>query len=171
MPTGSQYTLGISLSQAESKFEHALPWFCCFCLYSFSALQESLNENFMLIITHREAQRDYSLNFPGTRTVQEVSYSGVRRQRQLIITNMGFAKEVLNFCQLLHELWFSFLLLLKLGYGLLSGHVILLVKLIKWLQWYVFESQLDRSFTNGNNININVLNLHKTDIPEVNWLG
>ncbi|XP_078264682.1 FAS-associated factor 1 [Rhinoraja longicauda] len=37
-----------------------------------SALQESLNENFMLIITHREAQRDYSLNFPGTRTVQEV---------------------------------------------------------------------------------------------------
>ncbi|XP_072367012.1 FAS-associated factor 1 isoform X1 [Scyliorhinus torazame] len=37
-----------------------------------SALQESLNQNFMLIITHREAQRDYSLNFPGTRTVQEV---------------------------------------------------------------------------------------------------
>ncbi|XP_041064566.1 FAS-associated factor 1 isoform X3 [Carcharodon carcharias] len=38
-----------------------------------SALQESLNQNFMLIITHREAQRDYSLNFPGTRTVQEVA--------------------------------------------------------------------------------------------------
>ncbi|XP_059503913.1 FAS-associated factor 1 isoform X2 [Stegostoma tigrinum] len=37
-----------------------------------SALQESLNQNFMLIITHREAQRDYSLNFPGTRTIQEV---------------------------------------------------------------------------------------------------
>ncbi|XP_067846337.1 FAS-associated factor 1 [Heptranchias perlo] len=37
-----------------------------------SALPESLNQNFMLIITHREAQRDYSLNFPGTRTVQEV---------------------------------------------------------------------------------------------------
>ncbi|XP_067893255.1 FAS-associated factor 1 [Heterodontus francisci] len=37
-----------------------------------SVLQESLNQNFMLIITHREAQRDYSLNFPGTRTVQEV---------------------------------------------------------------------------------------------------
>ncbi|GCC33758.1 FAS-associated factor 1 [Chiloscyllium punctatum] len=36
------------------------------------ALQESLNQNFMLIITHREAQRDYSLNFPGTKTVQEV---------------------------------------------------------------------------------------------------
>uniref|UniRef100_V9KLB1 Fas (TNFRSF6) associated factor 1 n=4 Tax=Callorhinchus milii TaxID=7868 RepID=V9KLB1_CALMI len=37
-----------------------------------STLQESLNQNFMLIITHREAQRDYSLNFPGTRTIQEV---------------------------------------------------------------------------------------------------
>ncbi|XP_048458050.1 FAS-associated factor 1-like [Rhincodon typus] len=37
-----------------------------------SALQESLNQNFMLIITHREAQRDYSLNFPGTRTIQEI---------------------------------------------------------------------------------------------------
>lgn len=37
-----------------------------------SALQESLNQNFLLVISHREAQRDYSLNFPGTRTIQEV---------------------------------------------------------------------------------------------------
>uniref|UniRef100_A0A665V8Z8 UBX domain-containing protein n=1 Tax=Echeneis naucrates TaxID=173247 RepID=A0A665V8Z8_ECHNA len=35
-------------------------------------LQESLNQNFMLIISHREAQRDYNLNFPGSRTIQEV---------------------------------------------------------------------------------------------------
>lgn len=37
-----------------------------------SALQDSLNQNFLLIISHREAQRDYSLNFPGSRTIQEV---------------------------------------------------------------------------------------------------
>ncbi|MBN3318815.1 FAF1 factor, partial [Atractosteus spatula] len=37
-----------------------------------SALQESLNQNFLLIISHREAQRDYSLNFPGSKTIQEV---------------------------------------------------------------------------------------------------
>lgn len=37
-----------------------------------SALQESLNQNFLLVISHREAQRDYNLNFPGTRTIQEV---------------------------------------------------------------------------------------------------
>lgn len=37
-----------------------------------SALQDSLNQNFLLVISHREAQRDYSLNFPGSRTIQEV---------------------------------------------------------------------------------------------------
>ncbi|KAM3876036.1 FAS-associated factor 1 [Diretmus argenteus] len=37
-----------------------------------SAIQESLNQNFLLVISHREAQRDYSLNFPGSRTIQEV---------------------------------------------------------------------------------------------------
>ncbi|KAJ8279642.1 hypothetical protein COCON_G00067080 [Conger conger] len=37
-----------------------------------SALQESLNQNYLLVISHREAQRDYSLNFPGSRTIQEV---------------------------------------------------------------------------------------------------
>uniref|UniRef100_A0A1A8ED42 Fas associated factor 1 n=1 Tax=Nothobranchius kadleci TaxID=1051664 RepID=A0A1A8ED42_NOTKA len=37
-----------------------------------SALQESLNQNFLLIVSHREAQRDYNLNFPGSRTIQEV---------------------------------------------------------------------------------------------------
>ncbi|KAM3619209.1 uncharacterized protein V6R79_004679 [Siganus canaliculatus] len=37
-----------------------------------SALQESLNQNFLLIISHHEAQRDYNLNFPGSRTIQEV---------------------------------------------------------------------------------------------------
>uniref|UniRef100_A0A8C8M7I6 UBX domain-containing protein n=1 Tax=Oncorhynchus tshawytscha TaxID=74940 RepID=A0A8C8M7I6_ONCTS len=33
---------------------------------------ESLNQNFLLVISHREAQRDYNLNFPGSRTIQEV---------------------------------------------------------------------------------------------------
>lgn len=37
-----------------------------------SALQDSLNQTFLLVISDREAQRDYSLNFPGTRTIQEV---------------------------------------------------------------------------------------------------
>uniref|UniRef100_A0A8C7L7I8 Fas (TNFRSF6) associated factor 1 n=1 Tax=Oncorhynchus kisutch TaxID=8019 RepID=A0A8C7L7I8_ONCKI len=37
-----------------------------------SVLQESLNQNFLLVISHREAQRDYNLNFPGSRTIQEV---------------------------------------------------------------------------------------------------
>ncbi|KAJ1139215.1 hypothetical protein NDU88_005590 [Pleurodeles waltl] len=37
-----------------------------------SALQESLNQNFMLIVTHREAQREYNLNFSGSSTIQEV---------------------------------------------------------------------------------------------------
>uniref|UniRef100_A0A8D2IPA8 FAS-associated factor 1 n=1 Tax=Urocitellus parryii TaxID=9999 RepID=A0A8D2IPA8_UROPR len=36
------------------------------------ALQESLNQNFMLIITHREVQREYNLNFSGSSTIQEV---------------------------------------------------------------------------------------------------
>ncbi|KAF7244313.1 FAS-associated factor 1 [Varanus komodoensis] len=38
-----------------------------------SALQESLNQNFMLIVTHREVQREYNLNFSGSSTIQEVS--------------------------------------------------------------------------------------------------
>ncbi|KAM9796782.1 FAS-associated factor 1 [Syngnathus typhle] len=37
-----------------------------------SSLPDSLNQNFLLVISHREAQRDYSLNFPGSRTIQEV---------------------------------------------------------------------------------------------------
>uniref|UniRef100_A0A4W5P5N6 Fas (TNFRSF6) associated factor 1 n=1 Tax=Hucho hucho TaxID=62062 RepID=A0A4W5P5N6_9TELE len=37
-----------------------------------SVLQESLNQNFLLVISHHEAQRDYNLNFPGSRTIQEV---------------------------------------------------------------------------------------------------
>lgn len=37
-----------------------------------SVQQESLNQNYLLIVSHREAQRDYSLNFPGSRTIQEV---------------------------------------------------------------------------------------------------
>ncbi|KAK4819979.1 hypothetical protein QYF61_017294 [Mycteria americana] len=36
------------------------------------ALQESLNQNFMLIVTHREVQREYHLNFSGSSTIQEV---------------------------------------------------------------------------------------------------
>ncbi|XP_010165138.1 FAS-associated factor 1-like, partial [Antrostomus carolinensis] len=35
------------------------------------ALQESLNQNFMLIVTHREVQREYNLNFSGSSTIQE----------------------------------------------------------------------------------------------------
>ncbi|KAM8930562.1 FAS-associated factor 1 [Pelodytes ibericus] len=37
-----------------------------------SALQESLNQNYLLIITHREVQREYSLHFSGSCTIQEV---------------------------------------------------------------------------------------------------
>uniref|UniRef100_A0A8C3HB13 Fas associated factor 1 n=1 Tax=Chrysemys picta bellii TaxID=8478 RepID=A0A8C3HB13_CHRPI len=37
------------------------------------ALQESLNQNFMLIITHREVQREYNLNFSGSSTIQEMT--------------------------------------------------------------------------------------------------
>ncbi|KAF5901476.1 FAS-associated factor 1, partial [Clarias magur] len=37
-----------------------------------SIQQESLNQNYLLIVSHREAQREYSLNFPGSRTIQEV---------------------------------------------------------------------------------------------------
>uniref|UniRef100_A0A4W4DTG2 UBX domain-containing protein n=1 Tax=Electrophorus electricus TaxID=8005 RepID=A0A4W4DTG2_ELEEL len=45
----------------------------CPCTSPASLLQqESLNQNYLLVITHREAQREYSLNFPGSRTVQEV---------------------------------------------------------------------------------------------------
>ncbi|XP_022431361.1 FAS-associated factor 1 [Delphinapterus leucas] len=44
----------------------------CFSFSPFSALQESLNQNFMLIITHREVQREYNLNFSGSSTIQEV---------------------------------------------------------------------------------------------------
>uniref|UniRef100_A0AAR2J5W5 UBX domain-containing protein n=1 Tax=Pygocentrus nattereri TaxID=42514 RepID=A0AAR2J5W5_PYGNA len=38
-----------------------------------SVQQESLNQNYLLIISHREAQREYSLNFPATRTIQEMT--------------------------------------------------------------------------------------------------
>uniref|UniRef100_A0A8C5TFK6 Fas associated factor 1 n=1 Tax=Malurus cyaneus samueli TaxID=2593467 RepID=A0A8C5TFK6_9PASS len=37
------------------------------------ALQESLNQNFMLIVTHREVQREYNLNFSGSSTIQEMT--------------------------------------------------------------------------------------------------
>ncbi|XP_056460287.1 FAS-associated factor 1 isoform X1 [Gadus chalcogrammus] len=37
-----------------------------------SALPDSLNQNYLLVISHRETQKEYSLNFPGTRTIQEV---------------------------------------------------------------------------------------------------
>ncbi|XP_040896941.1 FAS-associated factor 1 [Toxotes jaculatrix] len=37
-----------------------------------SALQDSLNQNFLLVISHREAQKNYNLNFPGSKTIQEV---------------------------------------------------------------------------------------------------
>uniref|UniRef100_A0A4W4DTP6 UBX domain-containing protein n=1 Tax=Electrophorus electricus TaxID=8005 RepID=A0A4W4DTP6_ELEEL len=45
---------------------------CAGTSLSSSLQQESLNQNYLLVITHREAQREYSLNFPGSRTVQEV---------------------------------------------------------------------------------------------------
>ncbi|XP_026964398.1 FAS-associated factor 1 [Sagmatias obliquidens] len=47
-------------------------WPPCSSSNPFSALQESLNQNFMLIITHREVQREYNLNFSGSSTIQEV---------------------------------------------------------------------------------------------------
>ncbi|XP_052419659.1 FAS-associated factor 1 isoform X1 [Carassius gibelio] len=39
---------------------------------SSSAQQGLSNQNYLLIISHREAQRDYSLNFPASKTIQEV---------------------------------------------------------------------------------------------------
>uniref|UniRef100_A0A674MD72 Fas (TNFRSF6) associated factor 1 n=1 Tax=Takifugu rubripes TaxID=31033 RepID=A0A674MD72_TAKRU len=41
-----------------------------------SALQESLSQNFLLIISHRETKKDYNLNFPGSRTIQEMTLAG-----------------------------------------------------------------------------------------------
>ncbi|KAM9326151.1 FAS-associated factor 1 [Gastrophryne carolinensis] len=38
-----------------------------------SSQQESLNQNYMLIINHREVQREYNLQFSGSCTIQEVS--------------------------------------------------------------------------------------------------
>uniref|UniRef100_A0A4W4DTL9 UBX domain-containing protein n=1 Tax=Electrophorus electricus TaxID=8005 RepID=A0A4W4DTL9_ELEEL len=46
---------------------------CAGTSLSSSLQQESLNQNYLLVITHREAQREYSLNFPGSRTVQEMT--------------------------------------------------------------------------------------------------
>lgn len=37
-----------------------------------SAHQGLSNQNYLLVISHREAQRDYSLNFPASKTIQEV---------------------------------------------------------------------------------------------------
>ncbi|XP_026100359.1 FAS-associated factor 1-like [Carassius auratus] len=37
-----------------------------------SAQPGSSEQNYLLIISHREAQRDYSLNFPASKTIQEV---------------------------------------------------------------------------------------------------
>uniref|UniRef100_A0A8C2B3J1 Fas (TNFRSF6) associated factor 1 n=1 Tax=Cyprinus carpio TaxID=7962 RepID=A0A8C2B3J1_CYPCA len=37
-----------------------------------SAQQGSSSQNYLLVISHREAQRDYSLNFPASKTIQEV---------------------------------------------------------------------------------------------------
>ncbi|TRY88638.1 hypothetical protein DNTS_025670 [Danionella cerebrum] len=38
-----------------------------------SSTQQGLsNQNYLLVISHREAQRDYSLNFPASKTIQEV---------------------------------------------------------------------------------------------------
>lgn len=39
---------------------------------SSSAQQGTSNQNYLLIINHREAQRDYNLNFPASKTIQEV---------------------------------------------------------------------------------------------------
>ncbi|CAM4717930.1 unnamed protein product [Leuciscus chuanchicus] len=37
-----------------------------------SAQQGLSNQNYLLVISHREAQRDYNLNFPASKTIQEV---------------------------------------------------------------------------------------------------
>uniref|UniRef100_A0A9J8D5L3 Fas (TNFRSF6) associated factor 1 n=1 Tax=Cyprinus carpio carpio TaxID=630221 RepID=A0A9J8D5L3_CYPCA len=39
---------------------------------SASTSQRLSNQNYLLVISHREAQRDYSLNFPASKTIQEV---------------------------------------------------------------------------------------------------
>uniref|UniRef100_A0A672KR21 UBX domain-containing protein n=1 Tax=Sinocyclocheilus grahami TaxID=75366 RepID=A0A672KR21_SINGR len=38
-----------------------------------SAQQGLSNQNYLLVISHREAQRDYSLNFPASKTIQEIT--------------------------------------------------------------------------------------------------
>uniref|UniRef100_A0A8C2BQ95 Fas (TNFRSF6) associated factor 1 n=1 Tax=Cyprinus carpio TaxID=7962 RepID=A0A8C2BQ95_CYPCA len=38
-----------------------------------SAQQGSSSQNYLLVISHREAQRDYSLNFPASKTIQEIT--------------------------------------------------------------------------------------------------
>lgn len=78
-----KFQLAQSLSQIMFVF------FSCICLFShvitvfvclsFSALQDSLNQNFLLVISHREAQRDYNLNFPGSKTIQEVRHRNIVR--------------------------------------------------------------------------------------------
>ncbi len=37
-----------------------------------SAQQGLSDQNYLLVISHREAQKDYSLNFPASKTIQEV---------------------------------------------------------------------------------------------------
>uniref|UniRef100_A0A672K6Q4 FAS-associated factor 1-like n=1 Tax=Sinocyclocheilus grahami TaxID=75366 RepID=A0A672K6Q4_SINGR len=41
-------------------------------VYFFSAQQGLSSQNYLLVISHREAQRDYNLNFPASKTIQEV---------------------------------------------------------------------------------------------------
>ncbi|XP_061414184.1 FAS-associated factor 1 [Lethenteron reissneri] len=40
-----------------------------------SALTDRINQTFLLIVRHREAQREYKLNFPGARTIRDVKYN------------------------------------------------------------------------------------------------
>uniref|UniRef100_A0A8C9EI04 Fas associated factor 1 n=1 Tax=Pavo cristatus TaxID=9049 RepID=A0A8C9EI04_PAVCR len=69
IPDGSLGFLHLTVKQAITCLSLI---FSCFSFNHFRALQESLNQNFMLIITHREVQREYNLNFSGSSTIQEV---------------------------------------------------------------------------------------------------
>ncbi|KAA8589648.1 hypothetical protein FQN60_013013 [Etheostoma spectabile] len=58
----------------QTKTEQSLNGLASFCFVvdaNCGGDETYMMVNFLLVISHREAQRDYSLNFPGSRTIQE----------------------------------------------------------------------------------------------------
>nr|XP_037855731.1 FAS-associated factor 1 isoform X7 [Chlorocebus sabaeus] len=71
------------------------------------ALQESLNQNFMLIITHREVQREYNLNFSGSSTIQEHDQPGPLFQKRTSPKREEVKRNVYDLTSIpvRHQLW------------------------------------------------------------------